>query len=115
MILHVEAPPLRRDEAGALRVGSSRVLLELVIHAFQDGATPESIAQCYPTASLADIYSVIAYYLRHRGEVEAYLEEREQRAQEVRQRIESHQGDLADLRSRLFARQRSGWGGPVTR
>ena len=34
--------------------------------------------------------------------------EREQRAQDVRQRIERHQGDLADLRSRILARQRSG-------
>jgi uncharacterized protein (DUF433 family) len=82
------------------------VLLELVIHAFQDGATPEAIAQRYPTAPLADIYAVIAYYLRHREDIEAYLTEREQRADEVRQRIESQQGDLADLRGRLLARQR---------
>ena len=107
IILQTEAPPLRRDMSGALRVGHSRVLLELVIRAFQDGATPEAIAQRYPTATLADIYAVIAYYLRHREAIEAYLAEREQRAKEVRQRIESRQGDLADLRSRLLARQRS--------
>ena len=41
-------------------------------------------------------------------ELEAYLAEREQRAQEVRQRIERHQGDLADLRRRILARQQSG-------
>lgn len=105
--LQTEAPPLRRDASGALRVGHSRVLLELVIRAFQDGATPEAIAQRYPTATLADIYAVIAYYLRHREAIEAYLAEREQRAKEVRQRIESQQGDLADLRGRLLARQRS--------
>jgi uncharacterized protein (DUF433 family) len=108
IIIQPEAPPLRQDASGALRVGSSRVLVELVIRAFQDGATPETIAQRYPTATLADIYAVIAYYLRHRKEVEAYLAEREQRAQEVRQRIERHQGDLADLRRRILARQRSG-------
>lgn len=107
IILQAEAPPLRRDASGALRVGHSRVLLELVIRAFQDGATPEAIAQCYPTATLADIYAVVAYYLRHREAIEAYLAEREQRAKEVRQRIESQQGDLADLRGRLLARQRS--------
>ena len=108
MIIQSEAPPLRQDESGALRVGSSRVLVELVIRAFQDGATPEAIAQRYPTATLADIYAVIAYHLRHRQEVEAYLAEREQQAQEVRQRIERHQGDLADLRRRILAHQRSG-------
>ena len=108
IIIQPEAPPLRQDASGALRVGSSYVLVELVIRAFQDGATPEAIAQRYPTATLADIYAVIAYYLRHRQELEAYLEAREQRAQEVRQRIERQQGDLADLRSRILARQRSG-------
>ena len=108
IVLQSEAPPLREDASGALRVGSSHVLVELVIRAFQDGATPEAIAQRYPTATLADIYAVIAYYLRHRKEVEAYLAEREQQAQAVRQRIERHQGDLVDLRHRILARQRSG-------
>jgi len=108
IILQPEAPPLREDASGALRVGASRVLVELVIRAFQDGATPEAIAQRYPTATLADIYAVIAYYLRHRQEVEAYLAEREQQAQEVRQRIERHQGDLAEFRRRILARQPSG-------
>lgn len=107
IILQTEVPPLRWDASGALRIGHSRVLLELVIRAFQDGATPEAIAQRYPTAALADVYAVIAYYLRHREDIEAYLAEREQQAQEVRQRIESQQGDLADLRGRLLARQRS--------
>ena len=101
---------MRRDASGGLRVGRSRVLVDLVIRAFQDGATPEAIAQRYPAATLADIYAVIAYYLRHREDVDAYLAERERRAQEVRQRIERHQGDLADLRSRLLARQRSSRG-----
>ena len=105
MLIQSETPPLREDTTGALRVGRSRVLVDLVIRAFQDGATPEAIAQRYPTATLADIYAVIAYYLRHQADLDAYLDVREQQAQEVRQRIEHHQGDLADLRSRLRARQ----------
>lgn len=108
IILQSEAPPLRQDASGALRIGHSRVLVDLVIRAFQDGATPEAIAQRYPTVTLADVYAVLAYYLRHREEIEAYLAAREERAQEVRQRIERHQGDLADLRGRLLARQESG-------
>ena len=89
IVLQTEAPPLRRDESGALRVGNSRVLLELVIRAFEDGATPETIVQQYPTTTLADIYGVIAYYLRYRHEIEAYLADRERRAEEVRERIEN--------------------------
>jgi len=80
-------------------------LLELVIRAFQDGATPETIVQRYSTLTLADVYAVIAYYLRHRSEVEDYLAWREQKAEEVGQLIESRQGDLSEIRARLIARR----------
>lgn len=103
--IQTDAPPLRQDSSGALRVGSSRVLLELVIRAFQDGATPEAIVQRYPSLTLADSYAVVAYYLRHPEDMEEYLAEREQRAGEVRQRIESRQADLGALRRRLLARR----------
>ena len=98
-----EAPPLREDDAGALRVGDSRVLLELVIRAFQDGATPETIVQRYATLALSDVYTVIAYYLRHQDEIERYLARREQQAEEVWQRIESRKDDLSQIRARLSA------------
>src|SRR5688500_3078362 len=100
-----EAPPIREEADGALRVGESRVLLELVIRAFQDGATPEAIVQRYPTAALPDVYAVIAYYLRHRDEVDAYLARREEQSEEIRQQIETRQGDLDGIRARLLARR----------
>lgn len=99
--VQADAPPLREGADGALRVGDSRVLLETVIRAFQDGATPETIVQRYATLALPDVYAVIAYYLRHRSEVEEYLARREQKAEEVRQRIERQQGDLSGFRARL--------------
>jgi uncharacterized protein (DUF433 family) len=105
--LQAEAPPIREDADGALRVGSSRVLLEMVVQAFQDGATPEEILQRYSTLSLPDVYAVITYYLRHRSEIEAYLAERERKAEEVRQKWEKHQGDLSEIRARLQARRKA--------
>jgi uncharacterized protein (DUF433 family) len=101
-----EAPPLRQDSSGAVRVGDSQVLLEMVIHAYQDGATVEAIIQRYPTTTLADVHAVVSYYLRHRAEVEEYLAERERTAEAVRQRIEARQGDLAEVRRRILAGQR---------
>ena len=89
--VQAEAPPLHEDATGALRVGNSQVLLELVVRAFQDGATPETIVQRYSTLALPDVYAVLAYYLRHPDEVEDYLARREQKAEEVRQRCESQQ------------------------
>ena len=107
LTLQTEAPPLRRDTSGALRVGNSRVLLELIIDAFDDGATPETIVQQYTTVSLADVYGVLAYYLRHRQEVDAYRAERERLAEKVRARIEARQDDLGEIRDRLLARKQA--------
>lgn len=106
-IVQAETPPLREDATGALRVGDSRVLLELVIRAFQDGAAPETIVQRHPTLALPDVYAVVAYYLRHASEVERYLAGREQEAVEVRKRVESQQSDLGEIRTRLLAQRRA--------
>jgi uncharacterized protein (DUF433 family) len=105
LVLEVEGPPFREDATGAIRVGNSRVLLELVIRAFQDGASPESIVQRYSTLSLSDVYSAIGYYLRHQKAVEAYLNYREQLADSVRQRLLGIQPDLTVVRSRLLAQK----------
>lgn len=100
-----ETPPLRIDESGAIRIADTRVLLEIVVHAFRAGAAPEEIARDYSTLELSDVYAVIAYCLRHQAEVDEYLAEREQTATVVRARIEASQGDLKDLRERLLARK----------
>jgi uncharacterized protein (DUF433 family) len=100
-----EPAPLRQDNQGDIRVGGSRVLLDLVVHAFQDGATPETIVQMYPTVTLADVYGAITYYLRHREEVESYLRQREQRAEKVRETIQAQQEDMSEIRERLLRRR----------
>jgi uncharacterized protein (DUF433 family) len=105
LILERETPPLQVDETGAIRIGNSRVLLETVIRAFQDGASPESIAHRYTTLSLADIYNTIGYYLKHQAAVKAYLNQREEMAEIVRQRLSSIQPDLSLIRSRLLSQQ----------
>ena len=105
LVLACESPPLREDETGAIRIGDSRVLLELVIRAFQDGASPETIVQRYSTLSLADVYITIGYYLRHQQEIEFYLNEREQLAESVRQRFSKIQPDLNLIRAKLLAQQ----------
>lgn len=105
LVLECEIPPLQEDETGAIRVGSSRVLLEVVIRAFQDGASPESIIQRYSTLSLSDVYNTIGYYLRHQNAVETYLNQREQLAESVQQHLSRIQPDLSLIRSRLLSQQ----------
>jgi uncharacterized protein (DUF433 family) len=105
LVLEREAPPFREDESGAIRIGNSRVLLEIVIRAFLDGASPESIMQRYSTLSLSEVYSTISYYLRHQQEIESYLNDRDRLAESVRQKLSDIQPDLSLIRSRLLAQR----------
>jgi uncharacterized protein (DUF433 family) len=96
--------PLSADEAGVLRFDGTRVSLDSVIHAFDEGATPEEIAQAFPTLDLAAIYSVLGHYLQNRSELEQYLEQRRTRREELKREIESR-FDPRGLRERLLARR----------
>jgi len=84
-----EQIPIRTDENGRMRVGNTRVLLDLVIYAYWRGETPETITQSYPTLSLDDVYLAIGYYLRHRDEVDAYLREQEAEAERFQREYEA--------------------------
>ncbi|NBB86341.1 MAG: DUF433 domain-containing protein [Bacteroidetes bacterium] len=99
--------PLRIDDDGVLRVRDTRVPLDSVVVAFQQGATPEDIAQQFPALSLPDVYATIGYYLQRRGDLDAYLHAREAEAETLRQEI-TLRSDLADTRERLLARQQTG-------
>jgi uncharacterized protein (DUF433 family) len=101
------AVPLREDDQGAIRVGDTRVLLDLVIQEFQDGASPEGIVESYPALALADVYTVIGYYLRHPDAIDAYLQRREHEAKAVREMIEASQPPRPNLRATLMARAKA--------
>lgn len=65
--------PLVITEQGTIRVRGSRVSLDCVVHHFKLGATAEQIVQSFPSLSLGDVYSSIAYYLTHHSEIDEYL------------------------------------------
>lgn len=100
-----ETPPLVTDRHGVVRVGSTRVTLETVVGAFQDGATAEEIALRYPALALVDVYATIAFYLRHRDEVDRYLVEQSEKAAALQREAETF-FDTRELRRRLLARRR---------
>jgi uncharacterized protein (DUF433 family) len=100
----VTAPPLRWDEAGGIRIGQSRVTLDSLLAAYHSGFTPEEIAFQYPVLPLEAIYAAIAYYLIHHQEIDNYLNQRRQNAQNQRNEF-VQQYNLADLRQRLRDRQ----------
>ena len=99
-----EPIPLQSAEDGVVRVGSTRVTLDTVVAAFEEGATVEEIIQQYPSLQLADAYAAIGYYLRHRSDVEGYLAERRRHSSEIRRKNRAC-FDPTGVRARLLARR----------
>jgi uncharacterized protein (DUF433 family) len=79
---------LRTDNTGTVRIGRSRVTLDVVLADYRSGMTPEEIVRQLDTLDLADVYAAIAYYHRHRAEVDEYLHKREVAADALRREIE---------------------------
>jgi uncharacterized protein (DUF433 family) len=96
--------PLREEPEGILRVGKSRVLLELVIHAHQRGASPQDIVRMYDALDLGEVYAVIAYYLAHPAEIDEYLRNCDEQGEAIRRQIESSQPPRPNLKQELLAR-----------
>ena len=96
--------PLEHDADGVVRVGGTRVTLDTVVGAFNDGATAEEITSQYPSLSLADTYAAIAYYLRHRNETDEYIASHASHADAMRMDAE-RRVDPVGIRNRLLARK----------
>lgn len=93
--------PISTDEHGAIRVANTRVTLDVLIAAYQQGDTPEEIHQGFPTLRLADIYAVIAYYLSNQDEVDAYLHQRDEEAERIHREIEAKRPDMFTHRKKV--------------
>jgi uncharacterized protein (DUF433 family) len=108
--LHTDPLPLRVDETETIRIGSSRVTLDVLLADYHNGLSPEEIVRQLDTLNLADVYGAIAYYHRHKEEVDEYLRKRKAAAEELRQKIEAKDPDRANLKATLLARmaQRNG-------
>ena len=104
LAIHDDPAPIRIDAGGAVRVGPTRVTLTTVIGSYLDGDTPAKIVDQFPTLQLADVYSVIGYYLRHRDEVDAFLKWEEAEGERLRKEIEAYQDPTGEVRAGLKAR-----------
>lgn len=106
LTVDVQTIPLKADQDGVMRVGKTRVTLDTVIHAFEQGHTAEEIVSHYPALRLADVYAVIAYYLNNKAAVEAYLREQGEVTRKIWEQIET-QADYQGFRKRLIARHQA--------
>jgi uncharacterized protein (DUF433 family) len=104
-----------------IRIRGTRIGIEYVLSAYQEGASPEEIVLRYPTLNLEQVHAAITYYLHNQAAIDAYVnrwleegeaawrrEETESRefVRRLRQRLESRGeggGPLAGERTALSA------------
>jgi uncharacterized protein (DUF433 family) len=99
----LEPVPIEKDGHGVLRLAGSRVTVDVLVSAFDAGQTPEEILQQYPSLALGTVYAALAYVLKHRLEIDAYLAERRQVGEGVRAENERRFSERG-IRERLLRR-----------
>ncbi len=104
LVILAEPAPLEINADGVVQVGKTRITLDTVVTLFKQGLTAEEIVYRYPSLKLSDVYATIAFYLNHQPEVENYLQQRQQQAQEVR-KMNQMRFDTQGWRERLLARK----------
>lgn len=71
---------------GGYWIRDTRVSLDSIVVAFLQGLSPETIAaECFPTLTLEQVYGAATYYLAHRSEIDAYLNQADAEFETLRQ------------------------------
>ncbi len=96
--------PLEVWDDGSVRVGGTRLLLDTVVGGFNLGNPADKLGEIHGGLPAQVIRDVIAYYLRHRGEIDAYIRQGEEAADEAYRKISAlpgHAEALNDLKARM--------------
>ena len=99
-----EGIPLNYDHSGTIRVKGSRVTLDTLVGCMQVGDTPEEIHEGFPSVTLAQINTILDWYLNNQVEADKYLREQDAEAERIRQEIESdpeYKARREELRRRI--------------
>lgn len=99
--------PLNTGTDGVIRLAGTRVTLDTVTAAYDNGSSAEDIIRQYPSLQLADVHSIISYILQHRSEVDEYLKQRETIRKQARIEAEIR-FPQEGIRARLMARRQQG-------
>lgn len=94
---------------GTIRVKGTRFLIDIIVNAHNRGECPEEIYDSFPSDkyTIADIYLIIAYYLKNKRKIDNYLIKRTEEAGKIRKEIESIPGykkRTENLREKLLER-----------
>jgi uncharacterized protein (DUF433 family) len=91
---------VRTDERGVWRIGQTRVSLDSVVIAYQQGHSAETIRQQYPALTLEQVYGAITFYLANREDVERYLDQQQQLWNDLRDKASQNPSPIVErLRS----------------
>jgi uncharacterized protein (DUF433 family) len=63
---------------GGYYVKGTRISLDSIVYSFNDGESPETIRQNFPSLRLEQVYGAITFYLAHQGEVDRNVREGEE-------------------------------------
>lgn len=80
--------------AGGWRVAGTRVSLDSVVHAYWAGKPPEAIAADFPALSLEQVHGALAFYLRHRADIDRHLDAQDARWEQLRRESAAKHGPL---------------------
>ncbi len=84
-----------------IRLKGHRIGIEHILAYYQEGYTPEEIAQEFQGVGIDKIYATITYYLSHRADVDAYLARWREQAEQDYQEWAAHPSPLIErLRAR---------------
>jgi uncharacterized protein (DUF433 family) len=97
-------PPVREDSGGVLRIGRTRVSLDSLVAAYNEGASADELAEGFPTLTLGYIHATLGFYHQNRADLDAYLEhartEEDRLQEETQRRFQTDAG-----RDRIVARR----------
>jgi uncharacterized protein (DUF433 family) len=113
--IHPDPVPLRVDETGTIRVGNTRITLDVLLGYLLRGVTPEQVVsqEWYPTLCLADVHGVLAYYYRNQAELDQYLKNRREAADARQKEFEATQPTFAEAKARLLDRRNAAHAPPA--
>ena len=103
----VQTVPLTQTPEGVIRITGTRLPLDTILHHYNRGASAEEITNRFPAVSLSQVHAVLAYYLSHLAELEAYLKEQEALDAAFQKQLEAdpkYQADRVEFREQLMRR-----------
>ena len=81
-------------EDGRAMIGGTRIKVQVIAIASQEGSTPEQICESYLSLTLGQIHSALAYYWDHKDLVDAQIQEETEYADRMWRLDEPYRTDL---------------------